>query len=349
MGSLGEKQGMKRGQNIGKIIAILLTLAVLGSTAGILTHAQAELRAQIGVVDEKERQAAPHIKRLEELAGQIRKLNGEVETLERVGTRMSLTVFTQCSANLYERCYPIAKMHGEAGIFVISGEQMIEREGCITLAQYDELISCGWEAAISLPQDLQAAEDYLTALREEFVGLERDFPRAVWFEEGTFVQQGVQYAKEQGFNTMLYQLTEPYAAELDTTMQSIEDPIYIPYLFLAQNKKVFPIFREYTDEGGSCALATRYVVYANEFALNSDRADPEQDSVVGVMGNVYEVVAAEFAYHRKPAEYRAELYDSYVVLAERKNEMYVQIEEIKAERKRLNALITEIFGAELLL
>ena len=90
------------------------------------------------------------------------------------------------------------------------------------------------------------------------------------------------------------------------------------------------------------------MVYAHEFGGQSG-ADPALDSVVGVMGNVYEVVVAEFGYHRTVKDYRAQTYRTYSDLAEEKAALMAQIMEIREERKRLNGLIYEIYREELTL
>lgn len=337
---------MEKGRKAARLAALLLTAAVFLTALGTISHARSRQLQRGGVTGQCNDLALPYIEENTRLRRQITQISARVETIERVGSRMTVNIFVQCGENLYLRCYPIAKRYDAACVFVITEGEMVGKEGCITLAQYDELLAAGWTAALSLPEDQQEAEKYLEELKGAFDRMERPLPDAVYLKSGEFTKERTEYLISKGFRTILHEYQEEYFEGFAFLMEGADDPVYIPYLYLAQNKKVFPDYERITSEGGCCGLATRRVVYNNEFEADGG-ADPLLDSTVSVMGNVFEVVVAEFDYQRSEAEYRQECYDSFVVLAEEKEKLREQIADLQAERKRLNKEIVKIFQAQL--
>lgn len=339
---------MKRRRNAASLVALLLTASVLLASLVTVGYAQEQQQKKDVATAEHNVLARPYIEDNVLLARQITALKARIEKIERVGTRMSVTIFTHCSDNLYQRCYPVAERFDTASVFVIGDQQMVGREGCITLSQYDELILKGWVAALKIPLQRQEAESYLSGIEGEFAALQRPMPDAVYLEEGQFSEETVTFLKEKGFKTFLHPYEKEYFEGFDPQMSTVDDPVYIPYLYLAQGKKVFSEYERITSDGECCALATRMVVYPYEME-KLDAADPMLDSVVGTIGNVFDVLVAEFAYHRTVADYRAETYASFVALAEEKAELNGQIETLKTRREENNGRITEIFRSELAL
>lgn len=337
---------MKIGRKTVRLAALVLTALLFVLSVGVICHAGGKQLRRDEMTREYNALASPYIEENTRLLRQINQLKARVETIERVGKRMTVTIFTQCDTNLYERCYPIAKRFDTACVFVISGERMVGREGCITLAQYDELLAEGWTAAIALPLDGEAAQRDLEVLKRAFEDLDRPFPDAVYLTAEQFTEENNEYLKAKGFKTFLHEYQDEYYEGFEPWMEHSDDPVYIPYLYLAQNKKVFPEYERITSEGGCCALATRKAVYPNEFE-DTGFADSMLDLGISVLGNVFEVTVAEFGYQRSVEEYRAETYASFVELAKEKEQLKGQIADLQTERRRLSGKIVEIFSTQL--
>ena len=339
---------MKKTRRSGKqVIALATTCAVLLLTfAGFLVYARTIEKYKKQILEEKSAQASEYVKESERITQEIEGLKVQIKRIERTGTQMSMSVFAQCTDNLYKDIFGISKNYKSAGTFVVTNDETVGAEGCITLAQYDEMLAAGWTPAVRAPLVKMDHREYLRAIKVHFEGLDREMPRAYYFPEGTFTKENLAMAIEEGFDTFFYRMEEPYAREINTEMKEAGDPVYIPYVFMSVNQKVFEKFDSIMSGGGCCALATRYAVSINGFNPGTEN-DPEYDSFIESVKDVYDTITAEYGYDRTVVEYRDETYAANVECVLQKNRLQEKIAELMRRRDELNAKIAEIYGSDL--
>ncbi|MBQ7848019.1 MAG: hypothetical protein IJZ37_00920 [Clostridia bacterium] len=327
------------------IAGIVAMLVFLGALAGILEYgriAEEEKKAQLAEMDA---QAKPYVIEMESLRLKIEMIQREITELERTGTKMSMMVFNQCASNLYDEVYLYAQNTQSSSVFVVSGAEMIGKQGCISLAQYDELLSKEWVCAVGAPGKDQSLQEYLLALRGQFEALDRPFPTAYYFEKGMFTEENLNMLKEEGFQTFFYDISEPYIEQVDQTMTTLEDPVYISYMYASANLKIWSEYSQRMEAGDSCAIATRYAMRSGEF-MSGGRADPQYDTVSTNLLDMYETLRHQYDYYRTLRAYREELYASYVDVVLQKQELLLQIEGIKEKREELNGIISDIYAGK---
>jgi cell division protein FtsL len=290
-------------------------------------------------IEEKNAQVQEYTREIERITQEIDAIKVRIKKLDHTGKQMSMAVFAQCTTNLYDDIFPVSKKTG--GVFVVNKEENVGLEGCITLAQYDEMLASGWTAAVSAPKTKITPQEYIDSMREHFESIGREMPRAYYFPVGTFTKEGLEFAVANGFETFLYCVDEPYADKVNTEMTEESDPVFIPYLFMSVSQKVFEKFDSITSGGGCCALATRYAVSRGE------AYEKEYDSFIANVKDVYDTITEEYKYVRTVKAYREEIYASKVTNVALKAELQSDIRELTVRKDELNRKIVEILGSEL--
>lgn len=334
----------KSGKN--SIPLIITAVVLLIACVGVSMYSGDINRQKKQSLEEKSALAMEYIKETERITQEIESLKVQIKKMNRIGSQMSVAVFAQCTDNLYKDIFPISKSNKAAGCFVMTGEERVGEKGCITLAQYDELLSAGWTAAICAPKTKGNPEEYVSSIAAHLKKLDRDMPTTYYFPEGTFNKENLEFAKSKGFNTFFYMIDEPYAKEVNKDMATSEDAVYIPYVFMSVTQKVYERFDSIVSAGGCCSIATRYAVSTGGFSQNEDM-DPEYDSFINSVKDMYDAVAAEYGCERTVAEYRAEVYAAKVELVKEKAMLQEQITALTLRREELNTLIVEIYGSDL--
>lgn len=326
---------------------MLVALAVLLSTVvGFTVYSYTYMRQKQRMLEEKNAQVEEYNKQSTKISQEIDALKVRIKKIDRVGTRMSMTVFDQCTPNLYEVVLPIARVYESAGSFVVTEKETVGAEGCLTLAQYDELMMEGWTAAVRAPDAETDRKAYINAIRTHFESIGRDLPKAYYFPEGAFTEEELSFALKEGFNTFFYSIEDPYAEELVITVTDKEDPMYIPYMFMAESRAVFEKYATVMEDGGNCALSTGHVVSLSDIN-NSDVADRDFDSIIEKIKDVYDTLTAEFGYDRTVAEYRAEIYDAKVGLVPQRAQLQSEIDALVLRRDELKEKIAAVYGSEI--
>lgn len=108
------------------------------------------------------REEQSHNKQLEQMDKELIPLNVEKRDLEKKiidlkkmtedkGTSKGTTtvLFTEINEMVYTGAYPILKEHGYVGVLALSGTQLPGLDGCISVQQFEELLSAGWSYCVS--------------------------------------------------------------------------------------------------------------------------------------------------------------------------------------------------------
>ncbi len=336
---------MEKNKLIKLIAGIVAVIVFIGALVGIIAYGRIADDKKQEALDKMDAQAKPYVDELEALRLKIEMLEREITGLDQVGSKMSFMVYNQCASNLYDEVYLYAQRTNSGGVFVISGDSMIGKEDCISLAQYDELLSNQWTCAIGMPANAKSLKDYVSALRVQFEVLDRTFPTTYYFEKGTFTKENLDVLKAEGFQTFIYDIDESYIKKIDQKMTAVDDAVYVPYMYASAARKIWNNYSAHIESGKSCAIATRYVMRSGEF-MEGGRAQAEYDTISTSLLDMYETIVEQFECYRTLEAYRQERYESFTQAELKKQELRSEIEAIQKRREALHEIVTDIYAGK---
>ncbi len=191
--------------------ASALIIAVVLAVGGIFLAWNFKLKS-----DRKARELAAASREISSLKAERNSLKDDMEKyLEAYraenGREAAFTLFfDSISEELISLAYPLMNEHGFKGTIVLKDGVFPGGDGCISRAEFDLLISKGWDAAIGESKDIDLsapdAEEALSQYLDRYMGMLRSrsikVPNVFCFDEGHYDKKFDDVLKSRGFSAI---------------------------------------------------------------------------------------------------------------------------------------------------
>ena len=189
-----------------KKIVLLTTLVLVVGLMVFLGKVQKEENAVNAIyekISEEQRPLKVEQKKLEQQLEDL-KDNYEEDKLPKGTTQL---IFTDLKSQIYTDCYPIMKECDITGVLVVTNGMMPGDEGCMTVAQFKELIKDGWNICIEWDEQI-LKNKWWNDIRKSLKALDMQPGNVVYFPEGTYDKKYDSIAQQRGFSILVIERTE---------------------------------------------------------------------------------------------------------------------------------------------
>lgn len=137
------------------------------------------------------------------------KLKQELQEVEQnlkevdIGQGCYLLLFEDLDQRLYTDAMPILRKHDYVGVLALSPQSYPGKEGCITLDEFNELISMGWETCFYW-QDYFKFDYFLEKMDPILKNLKLEYPTVIDVEAGNFQPYKDEMLSDAGFATVIH-------------------------------------------------------------------------------------------------------------------------------------------------
>lgn len=151
----------------------------------------------------------PLERQIRELEEEMEKVKQDYEAMKGNGDRLVALVVTQTGTDLYQTAFPLFREYDVAGTFVVDPENLPGEEGQISVAEYQELLDAGWEAALggTLGEDMAAWQEKLEEDLSAWNGFSEQAPASYVFLDSVESQDQDacrEILKKRGFTTVTF-------------------------------------------------------------------------------------------------------------------------------------------------
>jgi len=195
-----------------KKIIIALTLFLIVGLGLFLRDVNQEEWEQISKYEELSDKRRPLQVKKQELEQQLKTLedNYEANKLPKGTTQV---VFTGLEADVYNLCYPIMKKYEYTGTLAISLTQLPGMEGLMSVEQFKQLLSEGWD--ICIKWDSQTPVDsWWPELQKQMKQLQVKNCSVAYFTTGTYTKALDEQLEKMGFSIVVH-----HGEETDSLIQ----------------------------------------------------------------------------------------------------------------------------------
>ncbi len=136
------------------------------------------------------------------LEQEIKKLDSEYDK-QAFGMGTVEILFTGAEAGIYTDIYPIMKEYGYSGVVTLSEDQFPGSEGCMSIAQLNELLKAGWTTCIQWKADA-ADEKWLTKLADRMKKNGIPETKVLYFTRNTYKSSLDSRLSELGYTIAIH-------------------------------------------------------------------------------------------------------------------------------------------------
>ena len=206
---MGEQKVIK------KIVLIITAILAIGLFIFISKVNKEELKQQARN-DEIEEMLRPFTVKKDSLNSELEQLEEEHNNKTKPkGTTQ--VIFTGLEEEVYTACYPIMQEHNYDGILALSWKQFPGAEGCMTLEQFQELITAGWKICVKWDSETPVAQWWPT-LQQKLTELGVSAGQIVYFTTGTYSSTLDAQLKELGFTIVVH-----HGEEVESLIQTKDE------------------------------------------------------------------------------------------------------------------------------
>lgn len=137
-----------------------------------------------------------------EVEKELTELEEELEEVI-VGDGNFVLLFEELPQALYTDAMPVLAKYGYVGVMALSPQSYPGREGCITVEQFDKLLSMGWEACLYWPYTMEL-DAFLQQMSPILEDLKLERPSAIDVERGENQHLQDESLLKEGFHTVIH-------------------------------------------------------------------------------------------------------------------------------------------------
>lgn len=120
-----------------------------------------------------------------------------------LGEGSFLLLFEESDERIYTEVLPILTEHDYVGVLALSPQSYPGKEGCITKAQFDELLSVGWETCLCWEANTKI-DDYLKEMEPVLKELDIECPTVIEAAARTYQPYKDEMLSDAGFTTVIH-------------------------------------------------------------------------------------------------------------------------------------------------
>lgn len=185
-----------------KKIVTLITLVLLIGLVVFLWNANKEEKRQAQEYEQTADARRPLMVKKQKIEQQIADLDKNYEASKHPkGTTQ--VIFTGLEADVYNVCYPIMKEHEYTGTLAVSLTQLPGMDGLMTVDQFQQLVSEGWDVCIKWDTTVPA-DDWWPELVNQLKQLGMEQTPIAYFTTGTYTNKLDEQLQEMGFSIVIH-------------------------------------------------------------------------------------------------------------------------------------------------
>lgn len=188
-----------------KIIPIVTIVLAIGLFAFVMM-AQKQENKTVARQEEWEEERRPLAVQLEQLEQDLKDLEKMYEK-SKSPSAVTQILFTELNEQVYTQCYPILKEFEYKGILALSDTQFPGENGCMSIEQFQELTSEGWEICIAW-QTGESAKIWWSKFQSKLATLGVKAGNTAYFPKGTYSAELDGMLQEFGFTIAVIGRTE---------------------------------------------------------------------------------------------------------------------------------------------
>lgn len=199
-----------------KKIVMFITVVLLAGLVVFLWNIRQEEQRQAQKYEEIDDARRPLLVKQQEIKQQIIDLQKDYEA-NKMAKGTTQVIFTGLEADVYTICYPIMKEHEYTGTLALSMTQLPGMEGLMTVEQFQQLVSEGWD--ICIKWDAAApVKNWWPELQKQISQLGLEPCSVVYFTAGTYTAGLDAQLQQMGFSIVVH-----HGEEQDSLIQLADE------------------------------------------------------------------------------------------------------------------------------
>lgn len=147
---------------------------------------------------EMERELRPFEQDVYQLKRELDELKAEHKD-EAQGMGSVVILFSNLDERIYKEIYPQMKNYGLTGVLTLSEKNFPGQKGCLSMEEFQELLSAGWECSLRWEDSSGNPEEWLETMGELAESAGIALPKTVYFPAETYDDKADSFLSEQGF------------------------------------------------------------------------------------------------------------------------------------------------------
>lgn len=185
-----------------KKIVIIMTLILAVGLVFFIKKVNNEEQNQMAQYEEVSEKRRPLLVKQQELEKQLEELAADYEA-SKLPKGTTQVIFTGLEADVYNVCYPIMQEFEYTGILALSPNQLPGMEGRMTIEQFQELRSKGWQVCVKWDATI-TGNNWWPALKKTLKELGIETCSTVYFTNGIYKPTMDANLQRMGFSVVVH-------------------------------------------------------------------------------------------------------------------------------------------------
>ena len=147
---------------------------------------------------EMERELRPLEQDAYQLKRELDELKAEHKD-EAQGMGSVVILFSNLDETIYKEIYPQMKNYGLTGVLTLSEQNFPGQKGCLSMEEFQELISAGWDCSLRWEGSSADPEEWLETMEGKTESAGIPLPETIYFPAETYDDEMDRFLAEQGF------------------------------------------------------------------------------------------------------------------------------------------------------
>ena len=183
-----------------RIILIVIAVLAVGGMLALTWKVGKEEKQRQKLDAQWEEERLPHKVKRQELKEELESLETTYEADKQPKACVQF-IFTELKSDIYSSCYPLMKDMGFSGVLLLSNQYLPGMDGCITLEQFRELQTAGWDVGVKWDAT-KPIDEWWPELQKSIADLHVQV-KSVYMPAGSYKSEMDESLKQMGFNAVI--------------------------------------------------------------------------------------------------------------------------------------------------